>query len=235
MTIKFMNRILHNHTHDCKLTVRRSLYKHVLKNNIKTDILKFFKKPRLENDEIENSFNNQSQPTEPAENASPETNVFVSLPEFVHQHDIGLYVNKPATESIDLIPGLQNLIWTPPEDYKFPISEKRNFKFQRSWLLKYKWLAYSAIMNGVFCKYCVLFSIGGGGIGHQTLGLLVKKPFTNWKKALESFSYHNSLEYHKTSLLKSNIRAEIDNQNILPVDLQISEQQLDFINESKNV
>jgi len=65
------------------------------------------------------------------------------------------------------------------------------------------------------------------------LGLLVKKPFTNWKKSLESFSYHNSLEYHKTSLLKSNTSAEIDNQNILPVDLQISEQQLDFINESK--
>lgn len=54
-------------------------------------------------------FNNQSQPTEPAEKASPETNVSVSLPEFVHQHDIGLYVNKPVTESIDLIPGLQNI------------------------------------------------------------------------------------------------------------------------------
>ncbi|XP_025424947.1 zinc finger MYM-type protein 1-like [Sipha flava] len=197
------------------------------------DIRHFFKKPRLENDEIENSFNNQSQPTEPAKNASPETNVSVSLPEIVHQHDIGLYVNKPATETIDLFPGLQILIWTPPENYKFPVSEKRNLKFQRSWLLKYKWLTYSAIMNGVFCKYCVLFSVGGGGIGHQTLGLLVKNPFTNWKKALESFSYHNSLEYYKTSLLKSNMRAEIDNQNILPVDLQISEQQLDFINESK--
>jgi len=48
----------------------------------------------------------------------------VSLPEIVHQHDIGLYVNKPATETIDLFPGLQNLIWTPPEDYKFPVSEK---------------------------------------------------------------------------------------------------------------
>ena len=114
-----------------------------------------------------------------------ETNVSVSRPEFVHQHDIGLYVNKPATESIDLIPGLQNLIWTPPEDYKFPVSEKRNLKFQRTWLIIYNWLAYSAIMNGVFCKYCVLFSVRGGGIGHQTLGLLVKKPFTNWKKALE--------------------------------------------------
>lgn len=142
-------------------------------------------------------------------------------------------MNKPATESIDLIPGLQNLIWTPPEDYQFPVSDKRNLKFQRSWLLKYKWLAYSEIMNGVFCKYCVLFSVRGGGIGHQTLGQLVKKPLTNWKKALESFSHHNSLEYHKTSLLKSNMRAEIDNQNILSVDLQISEQQLGFINESK--
>jgi len=56
----------------------------------------------------------------------------VSLPEIVHQHDIGLYVNKPATETIDLFSGLQNLIWTPPEDYKFPVSEKRNLKFQRS-------------------------------------------------------------------------------------------------------
>jgi len=39
--------------------------------------------------------------------------------------------------------------------------------------------------------------------------------------------------YHKTSLLKSNMKAEIDNQKILSVDLQILEQQLYFINESK--
>jgi hypothetical protein len=50
----------------------------------------------------------------------------------VNWNDIGLYVNKPATESIDLIPGLRYFIWTPPEDYKFPVSEKRYFKFQRS-------------------------------------------------------------------------------------------------------
>ncbi|XP_050546142.1 uncharacterized protein LOC126908273 [Daktulosphaira vitifoliae] len=181
----------------------------------------------------ETSFNNLSQSTEPAEKASTDTNVSVSIPKFVYLHDIGLYVNKPATESIDLILGLQNLIWTSPEDYKYPVSENRNLKFQRSWLLKYKWLAYSAFMNGAFCKSCVLFSVRSGGIGHQTLGQLVKKPLTNWKKALESFSYHNSLESHKTSLLKSNMRTEIDNQNILSVDLQISEQQLDFINESK--
>lgn len=76
-------------------------------------------------------------------------------------------------------------------------------------MLKYKWLAYSAIMNGVFGKYCVLFSVGGGGIGHQMLGQLVKKPLINWKIALESFSHHNLAKYHKTSSLKSNMRAEI--------------------------
>jgi hypothetical protein len=53
---------------------------------------------------------------------------------------IGLYVNTPAIESIDLIPELQHLIWTPPEEYIFPVSEKRNSRFQRSWLLKYGWL-----------------------------------------------------------------------------------------------
>lgn len=64
---------------------------------------------------------------------------------------------------------------------------------------------------------------------------VVTKPFNNWKKALDLFSYHNSLEYHKTSLLKSNMRTKINNQNILLVDLQISIQQLDFVNESKNI
>jgi hypothetical protein len=88
-------------------------------------------------------------------------------------------------------------------------------------------------MNGVFCKYCVLLSVRGGEIGNQTLVLLAKKQFIKWKKALKSFSYLNLLEYHRTLLLKSNMRAEIDNQNILQVDLKISKQQLNFIVESK--
>lgn len=53
-------------------------------------------------------FNNLSQSTEHERNTSSETNVSVSLPTYVHRYDIRLYVyrNKPATESIDLIPGL---------------------------------------------------------------------------------------------------------------------------------
>jgi hypothetical protein len=62
-------------------------------------------------------------------------------------------------------------LWVPEVTYKFPLVEKnktRNLRFQHRWLQLYKWLAYSEIKQGGFCKVCVVFS-KIGGIGGQKL------------------------------------------------------------------
>lgn len=53
-----------------------------------------------------------------------------------------------------------NTIWTPDFSYNFRIQivGKKHLKFQASWLQTLKWLSYSKIRNGAFCKYCVIFS-----------------------------------------------------------------------------
>lgn len=78
-------------------------------------------------------------------------------------------------------------LWVPEVTYKFPLVEKnktRNLRFQHRWLQLYKWLAYSEIKQGGFCKVCVVFS-KIGGIGGQKLCVLVLKPMDSFKKALE--------------------------------------------------
>lgn len=64
----------------------------------------------------------------------------------------------------------------------------------------FSWLAYSAVENGTFCKFCVAFSKSEGGVNFQPLGSLVLKKFDNWKHAVETFNKHCSLEYHKKYL-----------------------------------
>ncbi|XP_050500964.1 52 kDa repressor of the inhibitor of the protein kinase-like [Diabrotica virgifera virgifera] len=145
---------------------------------------------------------------------------------------IGLFVQRSSADGINLIPGLQKKIWTPPDGYSFPASGPRNLKFQRSWLLTYSWLAYSEREDGAFCKCCVLFCARAGGVGRQTLGQLVTNPLRNWKKALDTFEKHNASEYHKRSLLQWSLRLKIEDENALSIDLQLSKQKLDFINEN---
>jgi len=84
-----------------------------------------------------------------------------------------------------------------------PIIGKRNLKFQFNWFKRFFWLAYITIGDqGAMCTFCVLFARDLGGKGnHQQLGMLVNKPFNNWKKAIESFSYHSATQFHKNSVI----------------------------------
>jgi hypothetical protein len=78
-------------------------------------------------------------------------------------------------------------LWVPDPKYNFPILEnnkKRGHKFQHKWFHEFKWLCYSEIKSGAFCKHCVLFA-KSGNIDNQSLGNLVIEPFTNYKKAKE--------------------------------------------------
>jgi len=81
---------------------------------------------------------------------------------------------------------LKNL-WIPDPNTQFSVPQrfmKRGLKFQFNWLKQHPWLVYSAIDQGVFCKFCIAFAKEGGDRGIK-LGQFVVTKFDNWKKATE--------------------------------------------------
>ena len=81
--------------------------------------------------------------------------------------------------------------YTPPPNFQFPgTADKRGSqrRFQPSWLQRYSWLQYSVQADGGFCVPCMLFGVGRDGVD---LGVLVSKPLTNFKKALEELKAHD--------------------------------------------
>lgn len=124
-------------------------------------------------------------------------------------------------------------IWQPPATFRFPPSGKRNLKFQHIWFNRWSWLTYSEMHAGAYCKFCVFFAGDSAGIGGQALKSLVKKPFTNWKDAIEAFNKHQDTEYHKFSVVKSQNIELINQQKQIPVTLQIDKSMLQKVEENR--
>ena len=80
--------------------------------------------------------------------------------------------------------------FSPPSGYSFPCQIINGVKrhFQHRWLSKYNGLVYSKSTDGGYCKYCALFAICGTNIAE--FGVLVNKPFTNFKKASDKLDQH---------------------------------------------
>lgn len=155
----------------------------------------------------------------------------------VSENDIGLYVNC-ADIPDDVKDRAYSKVWTPPSDYEFEPSvskDGKRRKFQHHWLQRYKWLAFSDVQSGAFCKTCVLFhaKAEAGKGSHQPCKSLVTTPFTKWKHAIEAFESHSQTDYHK--------RATIDAQNFLDVmrgkvdsvHMQLNQQAKDIFQDSK--
>jgi len=97
----------------------------------------------------------------------------------------------------------------PKDDFVYPFSthikknkEERRF-LNRSHFEKYRWLVYSFEKNGVFCKYCVLFSNKGGKDRATQLNKLVKEPLNKYAKILGKdgdFEVHSKNQYHIDSI-----------------------------------
>src|SRR5258705_3939459 len=76
--------------------------------------------------------------------------------------------------------------------------------------------------DGAFCRFCVLFSGHGAGVGHQPLGKLVKTKFNCWKDAVEVFNGHENTEYHKTSFLHANNLLAVSEKKQATVEIQLN-------------
>ena len=103
------------------------------------------------------------------------SNITINIP--VNDDDIGLYVlNNTAKNDFSLLNRLLIKPWIPSSNYVFPKIEqngKNRSVCQHSWLVKYSWLTYSKLHQGVYCRYCVLFSRQGE---NQSLGQFINKP-----------------------------------------------------------
>lgn len=106
-------------------------------------------------------------------------------------------------------------IWTPSKDFNFPVSTfgKSSRRCNYMWLLKYHWLTYSQINDGVYCKFCVFFAPQlVGQSSSQQLGALCTEPFKNWKKATEKFELHQTTIYHQNAIIKAeNLKKALEN------------------------
>ena len=111
-------------------------------------------------------------------------------------------------------------MWIPDNTFIFPACGPRNLRFQLKWLYRWRWLAYSEVQGGAFCKFCALFS-SFGGIGDQPLGQLCSLKFNNWKCAIEKFSNHEICQYHKNSIATVENLSKIASKKQLPIDLQL--------------
>ena len=89
----------------------------------------------------------------------------------------------------------------PSPDYSFP-KNTNGRSFQYSWLNKFTWLAYSKQENGGYCLPCVLFCSTTVYHGSEP-GILVSKPLTNFKKALEILRKHIEKDHHQASIVRS--------------------------------
>lgn len=82
--------------------------------------------------------------------------------------DIASFIKKRSLQESEIIACLK-FTWEPPLSFTFPvqIEGNRTRKFQHRYLQLFPWLAYIKDKQGAFCKWCVVFTTSGGGVGNQ--------------------------------------------------------------------
>ncbi|CAF3907768.1 unnamed protein product, partial [Rotaria sp. Silwood1] len=115
-------------------------------------------------------------------------------------NDIGLFVNKSCISTNEIYAVLIDP-WKPSTQYEFPqvnMNQKVRSVCQHSWLLSYPWLGYFHTLEGVLCRYCILFQRkwSAKDPGKNALGQLVVKPLTSLNKAHDYFRSHEKTDYH---------------------------------------
>lgn len=112
---------------------------------------------------------------------------------------------------------------SPSSGYSFPCRIINGVKrhFQHSWLSKYNGLVYSKSTDGGYCKYCALFAIRGPNIAE--FGVLVNKPFTNFKKVSDKLDQHFfGKQFHKDAVQKAMMFKKVQLNQATLIDQQLS-------------
>ena len=121
----------------------------------------------------------------------------------------------------------------PTSSYKFPC-RTINHQQRSCWLCKYNGLVYSESQDGGYCKFCVLFGKCESKV--KKLGVLVTKPFTNFKKASEKLSDHflnsGKAKFHQSAMQDALTFIAVMEKEDLRIDHQINSERSRLI--SKN-
>ena len=77
-------------------------------------------------------------------------------------------------------------------------NQKMRSVCQHSWLSTHLWLSHSDMLQGVLCRYCILFQrkSSANDPARNALGQPVVKPLTSLNKANEHFQSHEKTNYH---------------------------------------
>ena len=73
------------------------------------------------------------------------------------------------------------------------------------WLLKYTWLVYSSTLEGVICRFCVIFGrVLSSDRARTALGQLVATPLRSLKDTTSLLRAHQTMNYHLDSVSRAN-------------------------------
>lgn len=114
----------------------------------------------------------------------------------------------------------------PDNKFDFPVRQHRckNLKFKLSWLDHFPWLVYSKVKNGGYCLPCVLFATKPGGRGCE-FGVLIQKPFTDFRKALGKkdgiLPNHETNTFHKLAVAAFAERKHVEENPADRIDIQL--------------
>ena len=122
--------------------------------------------------------------------------------------------------------------FVPAKGFKFP---SRNFgaqnrQFQMGWLDKYNGLTYSETEDGGFCLFCVLFGQCEASV--KELGILVSRPLTNFKKAIEMFNEHfvsQSRKSNQAAMEKAMAFIAVKENRVASIDQQLSSKRAEVV------
>ena len=124
--------------------------------------------------------------------------------------------------------------FVPCKNYHFPtrVINQRQRHFQKSWLDKYAGLVYSNSEDGGYCKYCVLFGRCESSV--KELGVLVKRPLTNFKKASEKLAEHcaKSQKSHHDAMEKAMTFIAVMENQALSIDQQLNSERSKWVAEN---
>ena len=123
--------------------------------------------------------------------------------------------------------------YIPNKEYNFPVHKfgDHNRRFQINWLEEFNGLTYSPTDDGGYCKFCVLFACS-----EQELGVLVKRPLINLKKAKEKLTEHFGLqgrESHQIAVERALSFCAVQENRAVGIDQQVNLRRAKLMAENK--
>ena len=126
--------------------------------------------------------------------------------------------------------------FVPTKGHQFParVFSQRQRHFQSSWLDKYNGLVYSESEDGGYCKFCVLFARCEASV--KELGVLVIRPLTNFKKAIDKLNEHfgsKGRKFHQAAVERAIAFCAVMENQAVSIDRQLSSARDKLVTENR--